>query len=293
LSNIRIAKSPVCVVHLARARNGLAPFQTFVASYRLNLAGMGHDLLIILKGFRGSDRVQPFQKEAEALGARTLAISDFGLDLRAYYLAMRRFDYPHFCFLNSYAELLADDWLAKMYSAIQNRGVGLVGATGSGESMYTNALLQREDETSAAPLRRLATAVRTGYCRLCFDPFPNYHIRTNAFLISRSIMLNVWPWSVPTKRSAYLFENGKNNLTKRVSRSGLDALVVGKDGRAYARDQWQASGTFRQQQQANLLIADNQSREYANASPAARRHLSRLAWGDQAQGERADSRTSQ
>jgi hypothetical protein len=273
--------NPVCVVHLARARNGLTPFRIFVSSYRLHPAGMEHDLLVVLKGFGGGKEVLPFQKEVEALGARTLAMSDFGLDLRAYYMAMRRFDYPHFCFLNSYAELLADDWLAKMYSAIQNRGVGLVGATGSGESMYTNALLQREDETSAAPLRRLATAVRTGYCRLCFDPFPNYHIRTNAFLISRSIMLNVWPWSVPTKRSAYLFENGKNNLTKRVSRSGLNALVVGRDGRAYARDQWQASRTFRQQEQENLLIADNQTREYSNANLEVRRRLSRSAWGDQ------------
>jgi hypothetical protein len=260
----------------------LAPFQAFVASYRLHPAGLGHDLLFVLKGFGGGNDVQPFQQEVEALGARTLAMSDAGFDLRAYALAMRRFNYAYFCFLNSFSEILADDWLAKLHSAIQTRGVGLVGATGSCESMYTNVLLQRAGQNSAAPLRRLATAIRTGYCRLCFDPFPNYHIRTNAFLISRSVMRKVWPRWVPIKRAAYLFENGKNSLTRRVQRLQLRELVVGNDGRAYEREQWAVSRTFRQQEQDNLLVADNQTREYASASTAVRRHLSRLAWGHEA-----------
>ncbi len=283
----------ICVVHLVRAKNGWAPFEAFATSYRMHAAGMAHDLLIVLKGFSGDDAVQPFLQEAGALGARTFAISDLGFDLRAYHLAAQFFDYSYFCFLNSFSEILGDDWLAKMYAVIQTQGVGLVGATASCESMYTNVLVEKASQTEASLLRRLATAVRSGYCRLCFDPFPNYHIRTNAFLIPRSVMLRVWPQWMPAKRGAYLLEAGRNNLTKRINRSGLSAMVVGNDGQAYEREQWTASRTFRQQHQENLLIADNQTREYANATPAIRRHLTLLAWGNKAQAREIQSDSMQ
>ena len=92
-------------------------------------------------------------------------------------------------------------------------------------------------------------------------------------------MLMLWPRCVLTKRGAYLFENGKHSLTKRVMRQGLKMIVVGRDGKGYEKEEWNRSGTFRQRNQENLLVADNQTRRYANADEAARNHLARAAWG--------------
>jgi hypothetical protein len=55
--------------------------------------------------------------------------------------------------------------------------------------------------------------------------------------------------------------------------------VVGRDGRAYARDEWRESGTFRVDDQSNLLVADNRTDQFASADPATRKRLEELAWG--------------
>ena len=100
-------------------------------------------------------------------------------------------------------------------------------------------------------------------------------------MISRELLLKVWPRLIITKRGAYLFENGKNSLTQRIARLGLDSLVVGRDGEAYAREMWDASRTYRQGSQENLLVADNQTRRYESGTANAREFLSQVAWGTQ------------
>jgi len=65
-------------------------------------------------------------------------------------------------------------------------------------------------------------------------------------MISRKLLLKVWLRFIITKRGAYLFENVKNSLTNRIARLGLQCLVVGRDGEAYAREVWDASRTYRQ-----------------------------------------------
>ena len=42
---------------------------------------------------------------------------------------------------------------------------------------------------------------------------------------------------------------------------------------------WPASHTFWQGTQDNLLVADNQTDDYADAAPPVRRLLSQFAWG--------------
>ena len=123
--------------------------------------------------------------------------------------------------------------------------------------------------------------------RFFFHPYPNHHIRTTAFMLSRETMLNVWPSSILTKKSAYLFENGKHSLTRRVMQMGLKVLVTGRDGQAYEMNSWHASNTFRQSRQENLLVADNQTLQYERADYEQRTQLARLSWGDKANPARA------
>jgi hypothetical protein len=118
--------------------------------------------------------------------------------------------------------------------------------------------------------------------RASFDPFPSPHLRTNAFMLRSSLMLELNLGRVRSKMDAYMFEGGKESLTSQVSRRGLKALVVGRDGEAYEPEEWHRSETLWQGEQRNLLVADNQTRDYAHGDTRQRTFLSRFAWGDKA-----------
>jgi hypothetical protein len=54
--------------------------------------------------------------------------------------------------------------------------------------------------------------------------------------------------------------------------------VAGADGRAYEAQHWPEARTFWISLQENLLVADNQTRAYAEGSDAARERLAYFAW---------------
>lgn len=271
----------VTVVYLAREKSGKAAFDRYLASYRKYSSGMDHELVVVLKGFSSAEIKADWLKQAADLQPRVLEMSDYGFDLRAYGICAQQCSTPYLLFFNSFSELLAEDWLAKFYAALRNPGVGLAGATGSWESMYTNACADSLVSSRAVP-QRLWHPFRLLLCKACFLPFPNPHLRTNAFLISREVMDRIWPGLILFKRSAYLFENGRRNMLQRVTQAGLRTVVVDKHGKSHLPEAWPESLTFRQQQQQNLLVADNQTRLYAAASPQVRRELSLKAWGSRA-----------
>ncbi len=276
--------SDVGVVYLARQRSGLPAFRTFIESYRSNPAGLRHELTIVWKGFASEAERTAWEHEANDLGARSVVISDAGFDLRAYRVAMKRNRSPYLFFMNSFSQIMASDWLAKVRGAFEIDGVGLAGATGSWESMYSNALREGSDIVTVGGTTRLWRPLRIVLCRLSFLPFPNPHIRTNAFMLRRELMQVLWPRFVASKRGAYLFENGRNSLTRRVQRTGQRAVVVSKEGAVFEQDRWPQSETFRQREQRHLLVADNQTRLYVESDEVSRKRLSRLAWGDQSVG---------
>ncbi len=81
-----------------------------------------------------------------------------------------------------------------------------------------------------------------------------------------------------TKVDAHLFESGRNSMTRQIFKMNLNAIVVGKDGKGYAREDWYRSETFRQGTQNNLLIADNQTHAYLQASPDKKKKMSISTW---------------
>lgn len=114
---------------------------------------------------------------------------------------------------------------------------------------------------------------------LRFAPFPAYHVRTNAFMLDRSTFAALHMRSLARKMDAYLLESGRASFTSQVQRMGLRTLVVARDGAFYDHPQWPASRTFWQDDQQGLLVADNQTRSYANGDLDRRRLLSAFAWG--------------
>jgi hypothetical protein len=289
--------SRVAVVHLVRAANGLGALSSFLESYLANPGGLDHDLVLVFKGFDKSVTPRDYLSMLSGVEYRDFHVNDDGFDLTAYRKAMRKlggFDY--YCFLNSFSRLIDDDWLAKLHNQAARQGVGISGATGSYQSMSpglslgisksVKKLLSGQELARGQWHNRAQRAVdvpkavlRHGRSRLFFKPFPNHHIRTNGFMLSkRSLEAVRWP-RVRSKRDAYLLESGRKSLTQQLLRRGLRAVVVGRDGVGYDTDQWIASNTFWQADQGNLLIDDNQTRQYRDGDEEARSRLSLFAWG--------------
>jgi hypothetical protein len=114
---------------------------------------------------------------------------------------------------------------------------------------------------------------------LRFAPFPAYHLRTNAFMLDRSTFARLRLRPLVRKMDAYLLESGRTSFTSQIQKMGLRTLVVARDGAFYDHPEWPASRTFWQDDQQGLLVADNQTRSYANGSYDRRRLLSAFAWG--------------
>jgi hypothetical protein len=253
-------------VHLVWAPLGVEPLRRFVRSYRARSAGRDHDLLVVLNGFDDDEALASARAELRGVSHEQHVTARPMQDLAAYRAAAEHAtDADALCFLNSHSEPLADCWLALLDDQRRVPGVGIVGATGSHESAFSAA------PRPLKPLRRRQ-----------FPPFPNPHIRTNAFMLARDRMLAL-DWSVGRgKTSAHRLESGLRGITRQLLDAGLEARVVGRDGRGYPPAEWAHSGTFRSGDQANLLVADNRTRQYDDAGPARRAELARMAWGEAA-----------
>jgi len=251
----------VCVVHLVWAPLGAEPLRRFAASYRAHPAGLDHRLVLLFKGFGDDGPTAAHREAAAALDHAPMTYDRPTFDLPAYAAAAADLDAAHVCFLNSESVLVADGWLAALHDALRDPAVGAVGATGSYES-----------PRSINPLRRRR-----------WPRFPNPHLRTNAFMLARELMVELrWP-EVRTKSRAWELESGRAGLTRQVWARGRRTLVVGRDGTAYPPPEWPRSATFRSGGQANLLVADNRTRQWEQADPELRARLTHLAWGDDPQ----------
>lgn len=270
----------IVVAHLVRYRNGFATFHRFLHSYTRTNAGVPHRLVFILKGF-GGQLEEPFRSAIRSVQCETVHVADRGLDIASYFQAARQVMCRYVCFLNSFSEIRGHDWLAHLISPMSDPRIGLVGASGTWQSLKTN-FLRAHSAPAIGPLDRLirlAKLVRYGLeLRPSFPDFPNPHVRTNAFLLEREQFLRFRPPGA-RKLDNYRFESGITGLSRTLSHAGLGLRVVGRNGRAYAPDEWRDSQTFWTGKQENLLVADNQSNLYEKADPAMRARLRTYAWG--------------
>lgn len=293
----------LALLHLVRAANEPEAFKAFVASYRRYPAGSPHEFILIYKGFQNERDIAAYEAMLDGHPHRKLLVSDEGYDLNAYFTAASHFEHDHFCFLNSYSTLQVSNWLAKLMDALQEpqppsdrtesdtrqasdrrgeKGVGLVGATGSWQSIFTHYQELQRTEPPLPVHKWGHQFIRSLRIRYRYPPFPNPHIRTNGFLISRDLMRSIRFRPPRNKDEAYQFESGRDSLTRQVLNGGYQVRIVGRNGIAYPPDAWACSNTFRQCDQGNLLIADNQTRIYQESDIETRQKLARICWGDQA-----------
>jgi hypothetical protein len=277
----------VCVAHLVWGPLGLGPVEDFAAAYRRHAAGCAHRLVVGFNGVAGAAERARLEAPFAGVAHDTFAMPAPTQDIPVYIAAARRDPADYVCCLNSYSTPLADGWLAALLSEADRPGIGLVGATGSWESYYSAALGAAERPPHVPSPRRWAgwavraarRTVRAARLAPHEVPFPNPHIRSNAFMLRRDLFLSLRAGPLATKRDAERFESGRRGMTRQVLARGLAVRVVGRDGVGYAPADWFGSRTFRSGSQENLLIADNRTRQYAEADAATRARLAELAWG--------------
>lgn len=236
------------VVHLLRQCNPRNAFVRFIESYCLRTESLPHDLVVIFKGFGVGDDSWALEVLADVPFHR-VDWPDIEFDLGPYLHFGRLLPYRYFCFLNSNSCILCDHWLTKLSIAMRELpSAGVVCATGSWQSIFSDA------------------------------PFPNYHVRTNAFLISREVLCQLQSWPMLDKLDCYRFESGANGLTQQVLKLGLEPYVVDRSGRGWRKEQWNESHTFYSSDQENLLVADSRTEDYQRGSSKQRKKFTRNAW---------------
>lgn len=263
------------MVHLASASLGREPLQRFISSYREHVSGLAHELIIVYNGFSDAALAQnaSFFSLLGEVSHRPVFRSPLAIDLVAYLELNRQLRSQFVCFLNANSMVLASNWLRKLYRRASESGVGLVGATGSYET-HQGGLPASGPQFIRHARGRLALRARRD-----FPPFPNPHIRTNAFMVRPDLLRSLEDPPLRSKAEAYQFESGRRSLTALIRERGLQVEVVGRNGHAYGIESWPSSGTFRSGGQDNLLISDNQTREWDRADRTRREALASAAWG--------------
>jgi len=252
----------LCLVHLLWGPFGPEAAARFGAAYRSVDPGVEHRFVALYNGFGGDVAAA---RDALGIEADQEVVLDGRVqDLIAYRRALDHVDCDRVAFVNSWAEPLVDGWLAALAGALGVPGVGIAGCTGSWES----------PATAAPPHLKL-------HRRTLFEPFPNPHIRTNAWAIGAGLARSLH-WDVRRRKvGAEALESGKQGLTRQVQARGLRPVVVSRRGVVEVED-WPEARVFRSCNQEEMLVRDNRTRQYDDADPRRRAFLARMAWGDRA-----------
>lgn len=254
---VSVAESgEVGVFYLARGsdENSLAKFAIFRDSYCRWPAGAEHQLYVIYKGFDSAAFLDKAHDIFAGLAYDGIYLEDEGLDIGAYFRAASRVEHGCLCFFNTASEIMGPAWLLKLTTNLAEN-VGMVSCSGSYEAP------QHPGEDNI--------------------PFPNPHLRTNAFLLRRRHFLSMQPRAgALDKMDSYMLEHGRASFTRHLASQGMKTLLVGMNGRGYEPAWWVKSNTFRQGRQSNLLVADNQTKSFDNAPFGEKRTLYHLSWGN-------------
>lgn len=267
---------------------GIGFFKRFIASYKLNDAGRPHDLVFLFNGLNNISEIDPYVVYAKKMQLKfdVLVYEGTCQDISAYHWAAKKLDNKYLFILNSYSQILYSNWLSFCFKRFENTKIGLVGATASYQSYLSSVFNNnnwnwefnkpvKENFIKYKLLIKAATL-----WRLYFKPFPNPHIRTNAFMIDRQLFLSIKFPIIKKKLDAYRFESGRNSLTAQLIKKGYVLLLINKDGNAFEINEWPKTNLFWQGLQENLLISDNQTEMFAQSIKSKKRMLSFLAWGD-------------
>ena len=107
-----------------------------MASYLRNEAGRDHELVVIWKGFGSAEGADRAREIFSGISYRSLWLDDSGVDITAYLTAAAQLEHEYICFLNTFSRISAKKWLSHLVSPLEGPEAGIVGATGSYQSLH-------------------------------------------------------------------------------------------------------------------------------------------------------------
>ncbi len=272
---------------------GTKYFIDFLLSYKENRAGISHNLIVLFNGFTHDNELDQFYDVISKMDVTLeviLTTSKFDIDAY-FYIAQNKIEYEYMMFLNTYSIILHNNWLKFYYCNLIIPSVGCVAATGAwGDFKHTddyngskNSILKLKFD-----IRDLKKVI---YYRFNFFPSVGVHLRTNAFMIKRSLFLTikrppVRPFILSLifnlnakKIKSFCFEHGSNSFSKQLLNRGYKILVVDKFGNGLHVNDWAHSNTYHNGSQENLLVQDNQTSKYQLSNSEDKKKLKYATWG--------------
>jgi len=299
------------VIYLAYgAESYQAYVRSFFDSYKANASGAPHQLIIAATAYRDNPSgYEELKRLSFENNATIIDLPDNGHEFGAFFSVAERLTADYiFCFVTS-GRITKPNWL-KVFLSVnrENPQCRLIGSSGSWETTHPgiwevlkgrfSSNKSTQPECSATITRATTQRSRSilqrivSVFKLIFRidrfidifrcvKFPNYHIRTNGFLIERNLYIRyINKYGIPrTRNDAHNIEHGRNHLSKFVKESGFNIGVVGTNGILYAQQEWDKSATFRCPDTSNAVIVDRQHDAYAEAETPGKKHLEQLAWG--------------
>ena len=134
----------VGVIYLYRFAEGEHPVLRFLESYRRHPAGIDHDLYVVFKGFPDQASLAAGRALFAEIPFTSIELDDSGYDIGSYLRAAKIASNRRLIFLNTFSQIVGNDWLRCFDRAFKMNNVGLVGATGSWQantSSYEAALV--------------------------------------------------------------------------------------------------------------------------------------------------------
>jgi hypothetical protein len=269
----------ISLIYLARGKDtSWESFERFFSSYRSQPASLEHDLVVAIKGWDNGERLTRFKTLCSDIVSMFLELPDDGYDWGAYFRTAEALNCETLCFLNTHSEILHPNWLRILQDGLLLPETGAVGCTGSWESMLPSL-------NHMLGYFLLGSYTFRDLLHWCanhrhFPRYPNPHLRSNAFIIPRSIMLAFAKQrAIPkSKAEAYRLESGYVGLTNFLVKQGIPPRLAGADGNYYSMPEWNMSRTFRQADSENLLVADNQTRDFASRPPEEKAIFMASSW---------------
>lgn len=278
--------SKVSVVYLIWVPYGVELFKDFVISYKKYSSGFSHRLVLLFNGVNSLDDTHSFHTVARQSHLEYESFyKQSGLDLDSYFWLSKQIQSNYILFLNSFTLFLDNNWLLKLMKPVEDPKVGIISPSGSYQSYYSTVFLKnswRWENTKSLKenyLKYKLLLKAIFYWRFLFPPFPNPHIRTNAFLISRELFLSLKIKKLKNKLMAYQLESGYNSITRQIIKRKYEVLIVNKEGKTYKVNEWSNTNIFWKGNQEDLLISDKQTEYYRSSDDDIKNKLCQLAWG--------------
>ncbi|MCL1972084.1 MAG: hypothetical protein FWG57_03740 [Endomicrobia bacterium] len=269
----------------------------FFDSYKKHNAGFNHNLFIAAKSYEHNPTAYKELTElAKENNAKTIELPDDGMEFAAFYRAAKQCKSKYIFCINSRNIILKNGWLNFFaQAAINNESYKLIGSAGSWENIFPNIFLKifnkifkRYPKQNAPELQLIketvnlrikASRIKDAIFRPCF--FPNFHIRTNNFLIDRQLYIEyIDKYGFPrNKYESCKIESGHNSLTRFILNRGFDIGVIGANSKLYKTHEWDKSETFRNSSSDNLIIGDHHCKHYLNCTKNVKIYLEKQTWG--------------